>query len=65
MSTKYLSFDRRKTLLESDLHAFSVSPNDVGCLCIYLKDDVLTLDRFRSRVELDRSVRVTVGVSVW
>ena len=65
MSTKYISFDRTKTLLESGLHTFSVSPNEVCCLWLYLKDDVLILDRFRSRVELVRVVRVTTGVSVW
>ena len=42
-----------------------MSPNEVCCLWFYLKDDVLTLDQFRSRVELDRALRVTTGVSVW
>ena len=34
-------------------------------LNLYLKDVVLTLDQFSPRLERDRVVRVTTGVSVW
>ena len=42
-----------------------VIPREVYCLWLYLKDSVLTLDQFSSRLERDRVVRVTTGVSVW
>ena len=36
MSTKYISFDRRKTLLESGLHTFSVSESQRSLLSVVL-----------------------------
>ena len=41
----YLTFDRRKTRLETVLH--TVSPSEVYCLWLYLEDGVLTLIIFR------------------
>ena len=66
MSTMYLNFDRRKTGLETVLHTLLIcEPSEVCCLWLYLKDGVLTLDQFSPRLERDRIVRVTTGVSVW
>ena len=64
MSAMYLNFDRRKTCLETVVHTLLVrDPSEVYCL--YVKDDVLTLDQFSPRLERDRAVRVTTGVCVW
>ena len=38
-----------------------MSPSEVDCLWLYLKDGVLTLDQFSTSAELDRAVRVTAG----
>ena len=65
MSTMYLNFDGTKTRLETVLHTLLVSPSEVYCLWLYLKDGVLSLDQFSPRLERDRMVRVTTGVSVW
>ena len=42
-----------------------MSPSEVYCLWLYPEDGVLTLDQFSPRLERDRVVRVTAGVSVW
>ena len=67
MSTMYLNFDRRKTRLETVLHTLLIceSQRSLLSMVIYIKDGVLTLDQFLPRLERDRAVRVTTGVSVW
>ena len=45
-----LNFDRRKTRLETVLLTLFVSPREVFCLWLYLKDGVLTLDQFSPRL---------------
>ena len=66
MSTMYLNFDRRKTRLETVLHTLLVCESQQSLLSIFiLKDGVLTRDQFSSRLERDRAVRVTTGISVW
>ena len=66
MSTMYLNFDRRKTRLETVLHTLLVCGSQRNLLSmVILKDGVLTLDQFSSRLERDRAVRVTTGISVW
>ena len=42
-----------------------MSPSEVYGLWLHLEDGVLTLDQFSPRLERDRVVRVTTGVSVW
>ena len=66
MSTIYLNFDRRMTRLEAVLHTLLVCESQRSFLSmVILKDAVLTLDQFSSRLERDRAGRVTTGVSVW
>ena len=66
MSTMHLNFDRKKTHPETVLHTLLVcESSEVHCLWLYLKDSFLTLDKFSRRLERDRAVMVTTGVSVW
>ena len=62
ISTMYLNFDRRKTRLEAVLHTLLVCESQRSLLSmVILKDGVLTLDQFTSRLERDRAVRVTIN----
>ena len=66
MSTMYLNFDRRKTRFETVLHTLFICESQRSLLSMVIpKDGVLTLDQFSPRLERDRVVRVTIGVSVW
>ena len=66
MSTMYLNFDRRKTRLETVLHTLLICESQRSLLSMVIpKRLCLTLDQFSPRLERDRMVRVTTGVSVW
>ena len=56
LSTMYLSLDRKKTRLETVLHALSMCGSQRSssyCLLLYLTDGVPTLGEISPRVELD------------
>ena len=66
MSTMYLNFDEGRFVFKVFCtHYYYASPNEVYCLLLYPEHSVMTLDQLSPRLERDRAVRVTTGVSAW
>ena len=62
-----LNFDRRKTCLETVLHTLLICESQRSLLSMVIPKRRCsdTSDQFSPRLERDRVVRVTTGVSVW
>ena len=65
MSTMYLNFDRRKTRLETVLHTLLICESQRSLLSMVIPRRRCSDTWSKFRLERDRMVRVTAGVSVW